>query len=91
MEAVIYVLKSCVLVFLDVFQIALLARAIMSWIDRGEQGAISGFLVYVTEPFILPFRRLCEKFHWFEGSMIDMPFLMTMLTFMVLQTFLTVF
>ena len=90
MEAVIYVLKSCVLVFLDVFQIALLARAIMSWIDRGGQGAISGFLIYVTEPFIMPFRRMCEKNHWFEGSMLDIPFLMTVLAFMVLQTILTV-
>lgn len=90
METVLYVLKNCVLVFLDVFQIAMLGRAIMSWIDRGEQGTISSFLTYVTEPFILPIRRLCERYHWFEGSMIDMPFLLTMIVFMVLQGFLTV-
>lgn len=90
LETVIFILKNLVLVFLDVMQIAMLARAIMSWIDRGE-GTISGFLTFVTEPFILPIRRLCERMHWFEGTMIDMPFLLTMFVFMILQTLLSVF
>ncbi len=89
MEAVIYVLKNLVLVFLDVMQIAFLLRAVTSWFSRGE-GGFSGFLIFVTEPFILPVRRLCDRMHWFEQSMIDIPFFLTMLVFMILQTMLTV-
>lgn len=89
MNTVIYVLKSLVLVFLDVMQLAMLARAILSWFDRGES-RISAFLFFITEPFILPVRRLCERMHWFEYSMLDVPFFMTMLLFTALQTLLSV-
>lgn len=89
METVVFILKNLVLVLLDVLQLAMLGRAIMSWIDHGE-GTVSGFLTFVTEPFILPIRRLCERMRWFEGSMIDMPFFLTMIALMVLQTMLTV-
>ena len=91
METVVFILKNFVLVFLDAMQIAMLGRAIMSWFDRGGEGKISAFLFFVTEPFIMPIRRLCERMRWFEGSMLDMPFFFTMIIFMVLQTFLTVF
>lgn len=90
MDALTFVLKNVVLVFLDVFQIAMLARAILSWFDQGSPGTISSFLIFITEPFILPIRRLCERMHWFEGSMVDMPFLLTMLIMMLLQTGLTI-
>ncbi len=90
MDTVAFVLKNVVLVFLDVFQIAMLLRAILSWFDQGEPGTISSFLIFVTEPFILPIRRLCERMHWFEGSMLDIPFLLTMLIMMLLQTGLTI-
>lgn len=90
MDAITFVLKNIVLVFLDVFQIAMLVRAILSWFDHGEPGTISSFLIFVTEPFILPIRRLCERMHWFEGSMVDMPFLLTMIVMMLLQTGLTI-
>ncbi|MBQ9760552.1 MAG: YggT family protein [Clostridia bacterium] len=90
METVIFILKNFVLVLLEVMQLAMLGRAIMSWFDHGE-GTVSTFLTFVTEPFILPIRRLCERMHWFENSMIDIPFFITMIIFMVLQTFLSVF
>lgn len=89
METVVFILKSFVLLLLDVLQFALLGRAIMSWFDHGE-GTISSFLTFVTEPFILPIRRLCERMHWFEGSMLDFPFFLTMIALMVLQTLLSV-
>lgn len=91
MDTVVFVLRNLVLVFLDVIQIAFLARAILSWFDRGEPGTVSSFFIFVTEPFIMPIRRLCERMRWFEGSMLDFPFLLTMILLMMLQTLLTVF
>ena len=81
--------KNIVLVFLDVLQLAFLARAILSWFNRGEAGTVYSFFVFVTEPFLLPIRRLCERMRWFEGSMLDFPFLLGIFVLMLLQTLLT--
>lgn len=77
MEYVIFFLKNTVLALLLVIDIAMFARAILSWIDSMAEGALPTFLAALTEPVILPVRRLCEKFHWFEGSPLDMPFIIT--------------
>lgn len=77
MVYVIYFLKNTILALLLVIDIAMFARAILSWIDSMAEGALPTFLAALTEPVILPIRRLCEKFHWFEGSPLDMPFIIT--------------
>ena len=64
-------------------------RAIMSWIDPMGESGFRNFLVALTEPVILPFRVLCAKMHWFEGTPLDVPFLMTVLVLMILQSILT--
>ena len=33
----------------------------------------------LTEPVILPIRKLCQRMRWFEGSPLDFPFLLTMI------------
>ena len=90
MDTVVVVLKSFVLVLLDVLQFAMLLRAIMSFFDRGEPGAFSSFLIFVTEPIIMPIRLLCERRRLFEGSVVDVPFFITVILLMLLQMFLTV-
>ena len=74
---------------LNAIDIALLLRAVMSWLDPMGEWGIRGFLIAVTEPVILPFRALCAKKHWFEGSPLDFPFLMTVFALMILQMFLS--
>ena len=44
----------------------------------------------ITEPIILPFRKLFEKKNWFTGVPIDMAFFFAFITIMVLQTLLEV-
>ena len=90
MDTVIIILKSFVLILLDALQLAMLLRAIMSWFDRGEPGVVSSFLIFITEPIIMPIRVLCERRHWFEGVMIDIPFFLTFMVLSLLQTFLMI-
>ena len=33
----------------------------------------------VTEPIIMPIRALCNRFGWFQGMPLDMPFFLTMI------------
>ena len=88
MELFIYIVKKIVYVFFDVLEIALLARAILSWIDQMGELKISQILETVTEPFLFPIRRLCEHFHWFENVPIDMPFLLGWLLISLIRTVL---
>ena len=90
METAVLLLKNIILVLLEVLQFAFLLRAIMSWFDRGEPGMISSFLIFVTEPVILPIRILFERRKLFQGSMLDVPFFISFLLLMFVQTFLTI-
>ena len=90
MDYVLYVLTNTILVLIEVLQLAMLARAILSWIDPMREWRISIFLIAFTEPVIMPVRRFCEKRHWFEGIPIDIPFLITILLLSLIGTGLTV-
>jgi len=85
---VVTIIKNIALALLGALDIALLASAILSWIDPMADGPIASFLYAVTEPVILPFRKLFEKLNWFVGSPIDMPFLFAVFTVLLLQTIL---
>ena len=88
MEVFIFVIKRIIYIFFDVLEIALLARAIFSWIDPRREGKISQILETVTEPFLYPVRALCEKFHWFENTPIDVPFLLGWILISVIRMLL---
>ncbi|MBQ7336527.1 MAG: YggT family protein [Clostridia bacterium] len=88
MAVVFYLVKYTAIALLSVLDMAMFVRAILSWFDPTEEWKISRFLYVVTEPIILPVRRLCAKFHWFEGVPLDIPFLITLLLTIVAQTFL---
>ena len=87
MTTAMYIIVQSALIFIDVLSVAMFARAILSWFTMGEQTAIGAFLYVVTEPVILPIRALCNRFGWFQGVPLDMPFLLTM----VLLSFVGIF
>lgn len=76
--AALYVIVQFVLIFIDVLSIAMFVRAILSWFTMGEQTKLGTFMYVVTEPVIMPIRALCNRFGWFQGVPLDMPFLITM-------------
>lgn len=86
-DLIVFFLKSFVYVIISILQIAMLARAILSWvIDPLNEGGIVAFLTMLTEPVITPVRALCAKMHWFEGFPLDVPFLITVLLLSLIQT-----
>jgi len=70
----IYVLVVFVLRFIDVLSICMLLRAILGWFIMDGGGKFMGFLYTVTEPVVIPFRKLFRKLNWFQGTPIDMAF-----------------
>ncbi len=87
---VVNIIKNITLALLGFLDVAMFASAILSWIDPMADGPLASFLYAVTEPIILPFRKLFEKMNWFVGSPIDMPFLFAMFTILILQTVIEV-
>jgi uncharacterized protein YggT (Ycf19 family) len=91
-DLVVFFLKSFVNVIISLLQIAMFARAILSWfIDPMNEGGIVAFLTALTEPVILPVRALCAKMHWFEGMPLDVPFLITVLLLAMVQSLIGIF
>ena len=90
MDYVVYILKQTVLALLSILDFAMLLRAIMSWFDQLGESRLSMFLFAITEPVILPVRRLCDKLHWFQGSPLDMPFMITLILILVAQSLVEV-
>lgn len=91
MTAAIYVLVHCLLLFIRVADFAMLGRMIVNILFMGEQTRIGSFLYVVTEPFILPIRALCNRFGWFQGLPMDMPFFLTAVMLMLLSIILPEF
>lgn len=79
MNYVVLFLKHMVFVFANVMQTALLARAILSWFDMEMEWKISAFIYAITEPVIYPIRAFCQRMGWFQGMMLDIPFLIAMI------------
>lgn len=88
MDVMIYFVRNTLLMMLYVLDFAMLLRAVFSWIDPEQSSRFSAFLYLVTEPIIMPFRKLCYKMNWFQGTPLDVPFLITILVIALVQTLL---
>ncbi len=88
MDIAIYLLKNTAFVFVSVLSLAMMLRALLSFLDPMRDMKLSVILITITEPVIYPIRALCERFHWFEGIPIDVPFSITFFLLMFLELFL---
>ena len=77
------------IVLIDIITFAMFIRAILS-LFMTEDNAISSFLYTITEPIILPVRRLLEKFNILQGLPIDISFLITYLLLSTLGSILSI-
>ena len=84
----IYVLVNFVIIFIDVISFAMMIRAILSWFFEGD-GPFIRFLYVLTEPAIMPIRKLLVKMNWLQGSPIDFSFALTFLALFLIQALLS--
>ena len=85
LDTVILLIKYTLLAFASLMQFAMLGRALLSWFDPAVEWGITAFLDSVTEPVIRPIRLLCQRMGWFEGFLLDIPFLITVILLSVLE------
>lgn len=78
-------LFSILNLFLTILEIAIVARALISWFDRSMQSPISQVLIQITEPIIAPIRRVLPT-----AGMLDFSPIVAILVIFVLQRMLSV-
>ena len=83
----IYVLVYFVLLFIELLSFAMFLRAILSWVTD-ESSKLCRFLYVLTEPAILPIRKLLVKMNWLQGSPIDFSFTITFFALMIIELIL---
>ena len=84
----LYVLVQFVLLFVEILEVAMLVRALISWFVEGEN-KLTRFLYVLTEPVIIPIRKLFHKMNWFQDSPIDISFSMSWIALMLVEVVLT--
>ena len=70
---------------LAALELLMLARAIMSWLPVDEESAMFRFLIVVTEPIILPVRKLLERSETIASLPIDLSFMVAYLLLIIVQ------
>lgn len=78
MDILIYLLSTTVGLFLSLLMFAMFLRAVCSLFPIGD-GALGGFLVMITEPFIFPVRKIFDHFGIGTNFPLDIPFFVTYL------------
>ncbi len=73
--------------FYQVISIALLARAILSWVNTGYDNPAVGLVYRFTEPILMPARIIFEKYGLNRG-IIDFSFLATIFGIQIIYTIL---
>jgi hypothetical protein len=95
MEAVLYIFAKVISLLLSAISLAMFARVIMEIASRITSYDVGGNKLYVfcyavTEIFVTPFRFMCAKLNWFQGTPIDVPFFIAYITISLLQSFLPI-
>ena len=85
------ILIRLVAAVLRFFEFLMFARAIFSWFPQARSSKISDFLYSVTEPLIMPFRALFDRFSSMRMMPIDLPFFCTFLVILLLEEILYAF
>lgn len=70
---------------IKIIEILLVIRALLSWIPGADNNKFGDILYQVTEPIIMPFRKLVSKSVIGQGSFIDISFIVTIVVLEILK------
>lgn len=68
-------------------QLAMLVRAILSWVAPDMEGTLIRFLYAVTEPFVAAVRKLLARLSIGTEGPIDIAFFVTVILLAILELF----
>ncbi len=89
MGTLTYVISNVCICLIEVLQLAMLVRAILSWLPLDDDNKIEAFVYGITEPIIYPVRLLLERFDSLRTVPIDIPFFITYILLILLSSALS--
>ncbi|MBQ2758038.1 MAG: YggT family protein [Clostridia bacterium] len=87
MHIAVALLVGTVSALLTFLKLCFFVRAVLSFLPVDEQNPITRFTALVTEPVIVPVRALCDRFGWFQNSVLDVPFFIAFLVISAISMF----
>lgn len=88
MEMVIGLTRAIAEGLFMLVQVAMLVRAVTSWFPGGDESAIGMVSYTITEPVVIPVRRMLERFESVRNFPIDMSFFVAFLLVSMLSAVL---
>ena len=88
MQLVLALLQNTVCIILSALQLAMFIRAIMSWFPQMQGSRIYEFIYGITEPVVMPFRKLIQNVDALRGFPIDISFMLAFMTIIFLEILL---
>lgn len=89
MSLLMSMIANFVYYFLGIVQLAMFARAILSWIAPDADGALINFLYGATEPFVGGIRKLLARFSDLDSFPIDISFFIAAILIEILRIFIS--
>ena len=87
MESVVEIIQSVVLIFIDVVGLAMLVRAILSFLGS-EESALGQICYAISEPLVFPVRAVMSRIPGIMELGIDFSFMATYLVLVIIDTVL---
>lgn len=75
--------------FIEVIEIAMLVRAVISWIPLDEDNPVETFVTAITEPFIYPVRLIVDRIDALRNCPLDISFFVAYLILFLLSSLLS--
>jgi YggT family protein len=79
---------SLLIKLINIIEILLLIRAVLSWIPDLNDSKLGQLVYRLTEPMLLPIRNIVNRSVIANRSMIDISFLVAIVIFELLKSFL---
>lgn len=84
----LYVLTASLAFLIDVVLFIMFVSAVLSWIIQDDEYPLVNAIHAVADLFTIPVRYVCDRFGWFQGFPIDMPFFITVILLSIISGFL---
>ncbi len=89
-EIIFYILAKAVSIFLSLISFSMLGRVLLQFFVNPEENLIFAICVFVSEPFILPFRFVLAKLGIGQDSPLDIAFMLAYISLTAISIFLPV-
>ena len=81
----IYVVVNFAILLIKAISLCMFARALLSWFELNPENKLVKLLYAMTEPAVVPVRKLFVKKNWFADIPIDMSFTVTFLLIYLIE------